>query len=480
MQTQERMQSACQEKLSANQSSKSIFGIQLGRRTNSVRRQTGTVVRFCAHRFSEIAMILAVLAVLLGVLVLTGCDQTRRGRVGPPVATIEIDTVRWTGFSAPADLAITGALRAMTAEQVASQMIIVDVATVLAHPSLQPGAVVLFSDDFGSVAATVALTSRLHDAAGIPPFVATDVEGGTVDRLFSSGLPATRIPAASRVARSLAAKDDEEAARMAEALGRVIGTELRALGISMDFAPVADLAAPGSRGAIGAYYRSYGTDPERVATIVGSMVRGMQASGVASVTKHFPGHGVATGDSHDGVAVLDRTLAQLRASELVPFRAVVEEDVAGIMTAHVTVPGLTSTSIPATLSAEIMVDLLRREVGHVGLVVTDALNMGALANGVGGISYQGQAAVESICAGADMILLPSDTCVVRDAIVDAIGRGTLSRTQVAESIRRILEAKIRFAVAGPGHQTTVGEAAEVLGSADHRAISRSLGGGTEE
>ena len=425
-------------------------------------------------------MILAVLAALLGPISLAGCEQKRRDEVEPVASTIGAGSIRWTGFASPADLAVTGALRTMTAEQMASQMIVADVATTVAHPSLQPGGVVLFSDDFGSVAATIELTGRLHDAAGIPPFVATDVEGGTVDRLFSSGLPATRIPAASRVARSLATMDDAEAARMAESLGCVIGTELRALGISMDLAPVADLAAPGSAGAIGAYYRSYGTDPERVATIVGAMVRGMQGSGVASVTKHFPGHGVAAGDSHDGVAVLDRSLAQLRASEFVPFRAVVNENVAGIMTAHVAVPDLTSTFIPATLSAEIMVDLLRREIGHVGLVVTDALNMGALANGIAGITDQGQAAVASIRAGADMILLPSDASAVCDAIVDALGRGALSRVQVAGSVRRILNAKIRFAVAGPGHRTTVGEATEVLGSADHWAISRSLGGGTEE
>jgi beta-N-acetylhexosaminidase len=434
---------------------------------------------------------ISIVATLLS-SVLAACSQDSNHSLdhGPIAATPAIQLPN------PADLAITGALAAMTTRTLAGQMIIAGMAPsdgTISGPhqtleEVQPGGVVLYAEDMVSIDWTRRLVERLGELLLIAPFVVTDQEGGLVARLATSGLPATVIPSAARIGRVLAGRDEDEARQLAVALGRLIGSELRSLGISCNLAPVADIAGPGTEGAIGSYYRSYGADPGFVGMIVSSIVVGMQEAGVASIVKHFPGHGDAIGDTHDGIAMLDLTFEQLQVGPLISFASAISAGVAGVMTAHVALPHLTGSLVPGTLSSQVVTGLLREQLGFSGLIVTDALNMSALqaapdawfdpsADPVpAGVSGEARLAVRSLLAGADLILLPVDPVEVLNAIVRSVDEEVLERTRLEASARRVLLAKIHFGVIGPGAHAVRGDAAAILGSAEHQSLARILSG----
>ncbi|MDQ1648746.1 MAG: beta-N-acetylhexosaminidase, partial [Frankiaceae bacterium] len=273
-----------------------------------------------------------------------------------------------------------------------------------------------------------ALTDGLTTAAraggdDLPLVIAIDQEGGVVDRLHA---PATEMPAAMAVGAT-GAPDNARAA------AAVTAAELCAVGVTVDLAPVADLASLPTNTVIGT--RSYGADPASVGRYVTAAVAGLQGSGsqgsgsqgggVAATLKHFPGHGGTDVDSHLRLPTLPQSRAQLDAADLVPFRAGIDGGVDLVMTGNLRVPAIDGSS-PASLSRPLITDVLRRQLGFDGVVITDALSMGAIRQ-----DYSpGEAAVRAVDAGADLLSISANTAEARSALLDAVGSGRLSRRTV--------------------------------------------------
>jgi beta-N-acetylhexosaminidase len=288
-----------------------------------------------------------------------------------------------------------------------------------------------------------ALTAALHDRrAGF--LVASDEEGGSVTRLDATGGPAW--PTAAALGRL-----DDVATTEAVAAG--IGAQCRALGIDLALAPVADVLGgwkAGGAGGVGKRcepenpvigIRSFGATAELVARHTSAFVRGLQGAGTAAAAKHFPGHGSTTVDSHKGLPIVGDDVATVRARDLPPFAAAVGAGVRSVLTAHVRFPALDDR--PATMSPPLL-DLLRRELGFDGVVISDAVDMAAIAGTVG----MGQGAVAAVVAGVDLVCIgnPQNGYVdetgyrqVRDALLAALADGTLTRERVAEAGRRVAD-----------------------------------------
>jgi len=274
---------------------------------------------------------------------------------------------------------------------------------------------------------------RIASEAKIPPlFLALDQEGGSVVRVGSGMTVFTSQ-------MGLAATPDPVAA--VQRVATITAAELRANGVNWNFAPVADVNNEPLNPIIG--NRSFGSDPQRVSTLVAAATRAYAAAGLLCCAKHFPGHGAATVDSHVGLPLIDVDRARLDRVELPPFRAAIAAGVPAIMLAHLIVPALDPTpSLPASLSRRVVTDLLRREMGFAGIVLTDDLEMGALASI--GEATAGQRALE---AGADFVLFRFDEAAQRDGhrlIKVAIQNGSLPNLDA--TLSRLLDAKLRYGI----------------------------------
>ncbi|MFV2111648.1 glycoside hydrolase family 3 N-terminal domain-containing protein [Micromonospora sp. LOL_025] len=276
--------------------------------------------------------------------------------------------------------------------------------------------------DPGQVAAsTAALRAGRPDV-----LIAIDEEGGDVTRLAH----ATGSPYPGNAA--LGAIDEVALTRR---VYEAIGAELAALGVTVNLAPTVDVNTADENPVIGT--RSFGADPARVAAHSAAAVTGLQAAGVAACAKHFPGHGATVADSHYELPTVDVPLDVLRRRDLPPFAAVVAAGARAVMTAHIRVPALTGDG-PATFSRAVLVDLLRREYGFTGTVITDALEMKGAAVAAGGV---GPAAVRALAAGADLLCIGAQVDAelverVVAEIVGALGDGRLDRARVEEAAGR--------------------------------------------
>ncbi|MGB5176136.1 MAG: glycoside hydrolase family 3 N-terminal domain-containing protein [Thermoanaerobaculia bacterium] len=286
------------------------------------------------------------------------------------------------------------------------------------------GGVVVFRSELESIPR---LLNELQATAEVPLLVSADVERGMAFRVPEGTVP---LPWAMAVGASRS----EEAARFT---GEVTAREGRALGIHWALAPVADVNNNPANPVIN--IRSYGEDPELVARMVRSYIEGAREGGILTTAKHFPGHGDTSSDSHYERPVVGVDRERLESVELVPFRAAVEAGVDSIMTAHVALPSIDPSGAPATLSPSISRDLLRDELGFDGLIVTDALEMAGIRP-----AWAGEAAVRSVQAGADVVLLPADVRVAIQSLVRAVEEGQLTEERLDISVRRILEAKARL------------------------------------
>nr|WP_258175148.1 glycoside hydrolase family 3 protein [Actinopolyspora mortivallis] len=277
--------------------------------------------------------------------------------------------------------------------------------------------------------------AALDSGAGLPLTIATDQEQGLVTRI---GPPATVF--AGNMAHG-AARDPHLARRAAF----VTGHELRAMGITQNFAPVGDVNVNPENPVIGV--RSFGSDPELVARMTRAQVRGYQDTGAPSETvsaavKHFPGHGDTTVDSHTALPVIEHTDSQWRRLDAPPFRAAISAGVDAVMTAHIRFPGLDDSGEPATLSRTLLTGLLREELGFDGVIVTDSLRM----RGVRELHPDESVAVLALRAGADQLLMPPNLSEAVEEVVAAVRDGRLSVDAVDRSVARILRAKARRGV----------------------------------
>lgn len=295
------------------------------------------------------------------------------------------------------------------------------------------GGVVYLGPNITDAAQTTTLSADLQaaaTAAGLPGLlIAVDQEGGRVARLRDGVTP---LPPA----RSFT--PDSDAVRSALT---VLADEAAAQGINVVFAPVADLvAADEDRGVIGD--RSFGADPAVVAEMVVAAIEGLEASGrVAATVKHWPGHGDTTVDSHTALPVLDIDEATWRNRERVPFAAAVAADVDLVMVGHLAMPLLDPSGAPATESAVLVAGLLRDDLGYDGVVVSDALDMGAVSD-----QDPGEVAVATVAAGVDIVLASPDLAAARRALLAAVADGTISEDHLDAAVRRILTLKERLGV----------------------------------
>lgn len=291
------------------------------------------------------------------------------------------------------------------------------------------GGVIYLGDNVSSAEQLTALSAGIDDAArsatpGVGALISVDQEGGRVNRI-TDGVEV--FPSA----RSLA--PDGDAVRSAAA---ATGTALAAQGINVVLAPVADLT-DSNAGVIG--NRSYGADPQTTAEMVVASIQGLQGAGVAATVKHWPGHGDTTLDSHVVLPSIDIDRLTWEQRERVPFAAAVEADVEIVMVGHLALPGLDASGAPATVSSVLIDQLLRAELGFDGVVMTDALDMGAVQD-----QDRGELVVQSIEAGVDILLAPPDVAIAHAAIVDAVRSGRISEDRLDASVARVLELKMEL------------------------------------
>ena len=270
-----------------------------------------------------------------------------------------------------------------------------------------------------------------EEAVGLPILRAVDEEGGTVARVASN--PAFGVANVGDM-RSVGAGGDADAAGAA---AETVAAYLADLGFNLDFAPVADVAPAGS--VMGR--RSFGDDPDLVASMVAAQVRGFAGRGVGCCAKHFPGIGYASGDSEVEPISLDGTVDDLAARELVPFAAAVAAGGPMVMVGHLSCAGVTGTDEPASLSSAVVGDLLRGRLGFSGVAITDSLGMGA----VTARRTPAEAAVAALEAGQDLILMPADFESALQGVLDAVSSGRIDEGRIEDSLRRVVALKLALA-----------------------------------
>jgi beta-N-acetylhexosaminidase len=331
----------------------------------------------------------------------------------------------------------------MTLEQQIGQLLMVGFSGVTAPPEVLDvirsgyvGNICLFSRNIHTPRQSLRLTSSLQTAARdagqpFPLLIATDQENGIVRRTG----PHTTVFLGNM---ALGAIGSEETV---EQISRASGEELRALGILLNLAPVVDVANNPDNPVIGV--RSFGADPALVASLGAATVRGLRAAGVAATLKHFPGHGDTATDSHRGLPVVPFDLDRLEALELLPFRQGIAAGAEAVMTAHVALPAITHSQVPATLSAEVLRGLLRGRLGFEGIIITDCLEMNAISKTVG----VGRGAVQAVQAGADIVLVSHRADRQRaalEAIRAAVAEGEIAPETIRQAAERVLRLKQRL------------------------------------
>jgi beta-N-acetylhexosaminidase len=336
----------------------------------------------------------------------------------------------------------------MTLEEKVSQLMMVGFegksvsaelrAAILARP---PGGIILMGYNVDTPNQIAQLCNTLQEIASqtesqIPLFIATDQEGGPVTRL-KNGF--TTFPDNSVLSTIESNKRAEELARKA---GEVTAIELSAVGVNMNLAPVLDVYTGPQDNSI-MQQRSFGAKPELVAQLGVASIQGLQEKGVIATAKHFPGHGGAIQDSHLYLPTVDGTKDDLQNVHLKPFKEAIQRaDVSAIMTAHIVYTAY-DRAVPATLSPKILTELLRREMNFQGVIITDDLKMKAIKE----YFDIGLAAVMAVKAGADIVLplvSPPEQQQVYNALLDAVRTGDISEERLNESVRRILQLKLKM------------------------------------
>ena len=348
------------------------------------------------------------------------------------------------------DMKIDRVLEAMTLEEKVNQLFMITpealtgVGTVIQagdgtrealeeHPV---GGLIYFSQNLKDPDQTRAMLENTQEYAsarcGFPVFLSVDEEGGQVARVGSN--PAFGVPEIGNMSDVGAGGDTQEAYKT----GSTIGAYLKDLGFNMDAAPDADVLTNPANEVV--KYRSFGSDPDLVSRMAAAELKGLNDQGIIGMYKHFPGHGGTTADSHEGYVYVEDNLEELKSGALVPFQDGVDNGLQVIMVSHIACPEVTGDNTPATLSRKLVTDLLREDMGFDGLVITDALNMGAITE-----QYSsGEAAVAALNAGADMLLMPADFQAAYEGVMSALENGELTEDRIDESVRRILEIKLEM------------------------------------
>lgn len=270
------------------------------------------------------------------------------------------------------------------------------------------------------------------DRVGIPVFIAVDEEGGTVARV--SGSKSMGIKPYPNMSEVGAGKDSNRALQ----IGAEMGKYLADLGFNIDFAPDADVLTNPQNDLL--KYRAFGSDPQTVTTMTAAFTKGLQTSGVLATYKHFPGHGSTSADSHKGITVSQQDATELEQVDLVPFKDAVAKDVKLIMVSHVCFPKAFGDNTPASLSKKVVTGWAREKLQYQGILITDAMSMGAISD-----NYQpSEAAVMAIQAGIDIVLDPKDFDAAYQGVLAAVKSGKISQEQVNQAVTRIVATKLEL------------------------------------
>lgn len=335
----------------------------------------------------------------------------------------------------------------MTLEQKVAQMFIITPdalanvkgATVFGNTSKQAyskypvGGLIFSSKNLKGKAQTADMAAKMKDYAkevtGLPLFVGIEEEGGSVTQIASAA--GYGVPKVDKMSAIGAAGD----ANKAYEAGATIGSYLYDLGINFNLAPVADVLGNAENTAI--KDRAFSNDPTVVTSMVLSVLQGFEENNVYGVIKHFPGHGSTSGDSSSQIAENPKNLEELRESDLVAFQNLINAGADFIMVGHISVPNVTGSMAPSSMSEYMITQILRKEMGFDGIVITDALNKKSITSNYDSVT----AAVTAISAGADMLLMPSNFRETYVGVIAAVKEGTLTEEQINTAVVRIVKAK---------------------------------------
>jgi beta-N-acetylhexosaminidase len=337
-------------------------------------------------------------------------------------------------------------IRKMTLPEKIGQMLIVGVPgkkityhTDFIINNYMPGGIILFGYNLGNLEDIKKYLSEIQQRAvtkyNIPLFISIDQEGGRVKRITDG---VTQFP--GNMAFGVA---DNESFTYDSA--RITGVELRSLGINMNFAPALDVNNNPLNPVINT--RSYGSDVKVVSRLGSAYVKGLQAAGCISVGKHFPGHGDTDKDSHLTLPVINHDINRLGKIEFPPFREAINSGLEAIMTAHISFPKILNDNMPATLSRKFLSEILRGELNFGGVIITDDMEMNAVSKTID----LGDGAVKSILAGADIILVSThgkSIETISNVIRKAVDDGKIPVNRIDESVKRIIELKLRYNIIG--------------------------------
>jgi len=337
------------------------------------------------------------------------------------------------------------------------------------------GGFILFG---GNIPETPEAIRRLQERARIPLLITSDIERGLGQQVTGG----TRFPNQWAVAEAINRGNPDDINLLHEMLNKV-REECIASGIHVVFSPVADVNVNPNNPII--CTRSFGEDPEKASWFVQEYVKGLQGgfvwayghTPILACAKHFPGHGDTAVDSHTSLPVINVHRERLEKVELPPFKAAIEAGVGMVMIGHLKVPALEPEPIPATFSKRIVTDLLRKEMGFKGLVVTDALDMGALKS----VCDEGEAAVRCLEAGCDILLHPSEPLKMLEAIVKAVENGRLSLERIEETYSRVMGIKNQWSVTG-GQWPDIGtqQSIDIADKIARKAVKIRKGRGTSQ
>lgn len=273
------------------------------------------------------------------------------------------------------------------------------------------------------------LNNQIHEMYSPSPFIFIDEEGGTVSRI--AGNKNFSVPKFKNMGE-IGKSNNSDNAYYA---GLEIGSYLKEYGFDIDFAPIADVNTNPKNPVIGT--RAFSNNPDTVANMDIAFLNGLHENNIFGCLKHFPGHGDTKTDTHKGYAETSKNWQQLKDCEMIPFQKGIDSKIQIIMTAHIAAPKVTESSVPATLSHLLLTEKLRKEMGFNGIIITDAMEMGAIRK-----EYSSaESAIQAIEAGADIILMPYDYKAAFEGVLQAVVTGRLTENRIDESVNRILKLK---------------------------------------
>lgn len=291
------------------------------------------------------------------------------------------------------------------------------------------GGIVYFDKNIQSEEQLTEMITNTVNWSKYPLFIGVEEEGGSVSRIAQSSIKVDKVNSPKDIAAT------EDATKAYEA-GTTIGEYMNRLGFNLDLAPVADVATIENHVLKD---RVYGSDTTAVGDFAVNMVKGLQDSGVSACMKHFPGLGGVSEDPHDGMVSTEYTKEQFLATDFPVYQQGIDAGVDFIMVSHLCVPSIVGDKIPSSLSAEVITDILRNELGYEGIVISDAMNMTAITD----YYAADEAAVRALRAGCDMILMPEDFELAYRGILNAVNEGTIAEERIDDALRRIYKVKLR-------------------------------------